>query len=677
RLLHGLPSIFVGTPLMPVYLRLMGSKVGKDCFIGTANIQIFDLVSIGDKTSIGQDTQLLGYTIEDGYLVLGKVEVGSECYVGTHSVLCPGTKMEDGSMLLEQSMISDGVTIPSGETWSGAPAAISEPDKDILAMKASFKEASFKKQLGFGIAHLIAVDLLGLLVGFISLTATLPISIGMLIGIYMLYMNYDLWTVVLAVAIFLPATAPLSVIIAGAEIVAAKKITLRKTKPGVYGIYTGFYIRKWIVDSLMQMSLSVLHTLYATLYVVPFLRALGVTIGKRAEVSTVTHISPDLLYIGDESFFADASMAGTSKIYMNRIMLAEVRIGKRTFIGNSALVPINTTIEDGCLIGVLSIPPKGEVTASGTSWLGTPAMYLHKRDINKDFSETQTYSPTKLLYAKRLTIEFFRVILPSNILYFLSILSLVSLYYMITSLPFWEAVLVSPFIVFAFGIAAALIVALVKYTLIGTYKPKARPLWSTFVWKTELVTGLYETINAPLVSLLRGTPFIAPFLRLLGCKIGKRVFIDSTFFSEFDLVEIEDEAAINFNATMQTHLFEDRVMKMSYLKIGKRCTVGSGSVVLYDTVMEEDSKLGSLSLLMKGETLPSWTSWEGSPAKLNDEVLAPCNIVVGEGPKLISPLTKGETLPAWTAWAENPVGLLTIHSMQTQSIDIDLSVEDE
>jgi carbonic anhydrase/acetyltransferase-like protein (isoleucine patch superfamily) len=213
----------------------------------------------------------------------------------------------------------------------------------------------------------------------------------------------------------------------------------------------------------------------------------------------------------------------------------------------------------------------------------------------------------------------------------------------------------------------------------GTYKPIARPLWSTFVWKTELVTGLYETINAPLISLLRGTPFAAPFLRLLGCKIGKRVFIDTTFFSEFDLVDIEDEAAINLNATMQTHLFEDRVMKMSYLKIGRRCTVGSGSIVLYDTFMEENSKLGSLSLLMKGEILPSWTSWKGNPAKLDGGAVALDDAVIEENSRLSSPisLNKGETLPSWNSWGDNPVGLLTIHSMQTQPIDIDLSVEDE
>jgi hypothetical protein len=43
--------------------------------------------------------------------------------------------------------------------------------------------------------------------------------------------------------------------------------------------------------------------------------------------------------------------------------------------------------------------------------------------------------------------------------------------------------------------------------------------------------------------------------------------------------------------------------------------VGAGSLVLYDTVLEEGAALGDLSLLMKGETLPAWSRWEGIPAQ--------------------------------------------------------------
>ena len=46
----------------------------------------------------------------------------------------------------------------------------------------------------------------------------------------------------------------------------------------------------------------------------------------------------------------------------------------------------------------------------------------------------------------------------------------------------------------------------------------------------------------------------------------------------------------------------------------KAATIGSMSLVLYDTEMGDGSSLGQLSLLMKGESLPPGTRWEGIPA---------------------------------------------------------------
>jgi acetyltransferase-like isoleucine patch superfamily enzyme len=125
-----------------------------------------------------------------------------------------------------------------------------------------------------------------------------------------------------------------------------------------------------------------------------------------------------------------------------------------------------------------------------------------------------------------------------------------------------------------------------------------------------------ENIADPLLTnYFLGTPFLAWYWRCLGAKIGSRVFIDSGDTTEFDLVHIDDRAALNNGCRLQTHLFEDRVMKMSQVRIGKNCVVGHSSIVLYDTQMEPGSQLHSLSLLMKGETLPAGTHWQGSPAQ--------------------------------------------------------------
>ncbi|MED3324551.1 hypothetical protein P4377_24255 [Bacillus thuringiensis] len=172
-------------------------------------------------------------------------------------------------------------------------------------------------------------------------------------------------------------------------------------------------------------------------------------------------------------------------------------------------------------------------------------------------------------------------------------------------------ILLWPLLFILSSLLAIRIVVLIKKLLIGRYKPTVKPLWSTFVWKSELVTALYENVTVPyLLNLFLGTPFARYILGWFGTKMGNRVFLDSTHISEFDLVHVGDRVAINLNSTLQTHLFEDRVMKMSNLIISDNC-----SIILYDTVMQPGASLGNLSLMMKGESLPADTQWEGSPAQ--------------------------------------------------------------
>ncbi len=161
-----------------------------------------------------------------------------------------------------------------------------------------------------------------------------------------------------------------------------------------------------------------------------------------------------------------------------------------------------------------------------------------------------------------------------------------------------------------------IVAAMIKRLLIGAYKPRLAPLWSPYVWANEIVNGLYESTAATAMTPLMGTPFMAPCLRLMGCKVGRWVFLETTLFSEFDLVEIGDHAALNMGVTVQTHLFEDRVMKADRLKISEHCSIGNMSVVLYGTEMQKGSSLGPLSLLMKGETLPPASHWHGIPTEL-------------------------------------------------------------
>jgi len=108
-------------------------------------------------------------------------------------------------------------------------------------------------------------------------------------------------------------------------------------------------------------------------------------------------------------------------------------------------------------------------------------------------------------------------------------------------------------------------------------------------------------------------------LRLFGCKFGKGVFMDTTDITEFDCVTVGDFSAINNVAALQTHLYEDRVMKVGRVRLGRGVTIGGGATVLYDTYVGDFARIGQLSIIMKGEEIPANSSWHGAPAQTAPE----------------------------------------------------------
>ena len=595
----------VGTPLLPIYLRLMGARIGRGCTLDSALIGAWDLIEIGDDTSIGADTQLLGYRVENGQLHFGRVTVGSYCFIGNHSALGLHTRMGDHARLDDQSLLPDGQHIAEGESRRGSPAL---PGPVTLSAERIGPERSRRPVL-YGILHLGLVQVLSLL----SLLPLLPLLSAL--WALMLWMQSAPLS---AVGLWLLLSGPGGVLVACAYIIVLKKIVLSRLKPGIYPVHSPLYLRKWLSDGIMRSSRATLLPLYTTMFLPPFLRLLGTKIGPRAELSSIWYFAPELTEIAAESFFADGSIVGGKRLFRGRFEVGKNRIGRRSFVGNSAILPTGTGLGDRCLLGVNSIPPvtpgaEGTSTPDGTEWLGSPAFSLPRRPVVGNFDESLTFQPTPKLYAQRAVIDSLRILIPSYIGLFSSVAGLLAMNAAYVRYGLVGMLLASPLITLSLALLATLIVVALKWLVMGTFKPIIKPLWSPYVWLNEMVNGAYESVMAPAIAPFLGTPFIAFFLRLLGCRIGKACYIETTLFSEFDLVQIGDYAALNMGAVIQNHLFEDRVMKSSYLKIGDECAVGNMAVVLYDSEMGPRSSLGPLSLLMKGESLAQGTHWHGIP----------------------------------------------------------------
>ncbi len=163
------------------------------------------------------------------------------------------------------------------------------------------------------------------------------------------------------------------------------------------------------------------------------------------------------------------------------------------------------------------------------------------------------------------------------------------------------------------------VVIVVKWLTMGRYEPTVQPMWSWWAMRTEAVAVMYWGLAGKvLLDHLRGTPFLPWVLRLIGAKFGEGVYMDMTDIIEFDCVTVSDFVSINALSALQTHLYEDRVMKVGRVRIGDGVTIGAGSTVLYDTHVGDYARLGPLTLVMKGESIPPHSEWAGAPAEPKD-----------------------------------------------------------
>jgi len=616
-----------GMPWLNVYFRLMGAKIGNHVHLATDEFVAFDLLSIGDETSIEHDAVLSTATVEDGWLILGRIDIGARCHVGSRAWLGNGSRMGDESELDDGAMLPPGSVIGKGERWYGSPARrvasdpadslYEEPSQLYDWPKRPAPQTNSPVVLNTGFAMGIVV---------LSLFPTIAVLPGAFFLGYIdthfcdFTVGYrDLWKVILA----LPFATALHVIVQTTMIAATKWLLIGRLREGVRSMHSLWYVRKWLVDALMHLSLDQLFPMYSTLYLIPWLRMLGAKLGKNVEVSTVEGWNPDLVQLDDGVFVADAVCLGPSVVRRGWSLVRHVSVGKNSFLGNSAMIPGGMILAEKTLIGVLSKSPNDPADAAriDSSWRGIPAMFLPHRDINTEFDSTTTYSPSLRLSLLRAAIEFGRVILAESLM----VLTVFMAFQFASDILHHGAVsdvaflLIFPLLIGCAGLASMAITVAFKWLIIGRYRAQERPLWSTFVWRSEFVNCLHEHLAMPMFgAFILGTPALPFYFRLLGAKIGRRCLMDSANLTEFDLVVLGDESALNNNCDPQTHLFEDRVMKMSHVKIGEGCSLGSRSVVLYDAELSDHTTVLGNSLIMKGEHLPPHSRWLGSPAQRTD-----------------------------------------------------------
>ena len=614
-----LPDVYLlsGTPWMPIYLQALGARIGRNVMIETITVGVPELLTVEDGVSIGTFVNLENARVEGGMLVIGPVHLQRDSTVDSYSVLENDTRLGERARLGGQSALAAGRQIPAGETWVGAPARPVHQPEEKLPPRAPL-------WFGWRWAQMLLFAGSAMLVSVLFFLPAFPAF--MLID----WVDGQTWDIfdsklhpMFAFGLFFLLAIPASGLFVFITMVltGALRWLLPRQVAGISSVHSFAFWRRKFTSLILDQSLHVLHGVYASVFAPIWLRFLGVEVGRNAEVSTAEGMVPELLTLGDDSFIADGAMLGDEEQRGGWMILKPTKIGSRSFIGNGAYVPSGATVPDDVLIGVQTLTPENNRLKPGQTWIGSPAMLLAARECLTGFSESLTFRPSWRRRLARGLIEGLRLVLPLALVIAAGYLIVVMVMPLAEEHGWGTQVTIALAIAGClYGLASFLLVVVLKWILVGRYRPCARAMWTPFVWISEAVTNLYESLAVPnLLDFLRGTPMLPWALRLLGAKIGQGVYLNTTDLTEFDCVHIGDEAELNAWCGPQTHLFEDRVMKIGMVEIGARAAIGPRTTILYDTHVGEGVILGPLTLVAKGERLPPATRWEGSPVAPIDE----------------------------------------------------------
>jgi non-ribosomal peptide synthetase-like protein len=144
-------------------------------------------------------------------------------------------------------------------------------------------------------------------------------------------------------------------------------------------------------------------------------------------------------------------------------------------------------------------------------------------------------------------------------------------------------------------------------------KPRYCSIYVREFWAVERFFKL--TAKAGVHRLCVGTPFQSLLHRLVGVRLGKRLFDDGVSMAEKNIVTIGDHVTLNVGSVLLCHSQEDYAFKCDSITVGSGCTVGVAGFVHYGVTMGDGSTVAADSFLMKGEEVPAGAHWGGNPAR--------------------------------------------------------------
>ena len=608
--------VAAGSPLLPLYLRLLGARIGPGVVMLARTVPACpDLLTVGANTVLRKDSILSCYRAEPGVIRTGRVTIGSRVVVGEASVVDIGTVIGDDARLAHASSLHTGQVVPAGQTWWGTPARPGggDPGAAVSAPVGRARRAGYAAgqlgwlllvwlPLGTGVIEAVLEQIPAVATALASGTAAL--------------VSGRIWldALVATTALLLGGMV---VGLFGAAVVA-RVLSAGLTEGRPYPLYGLRYTLQRTVLRITNIRFFT-YLFGDSSYIVDYLRIIGHDLRRTPQTGTnfgtaVKQETPYASSIGTGTMVADGLSIVNVDYSDTAFVVNRTRIGSNSFLGNRIVYTAGSRVGDDCLIATKTLVPTDGPVRTGVGLLGSPpfeiprtvardAMFGHLNtglDLHDRLRAKNRYNRRSIALA--LAVRWgalFGIILLSSVV----------------------AALVAPFGPVALGVqllvsllfTMAYTITVERLTVAGRrrLRPRFCSVYDPYFWWHE---RYWKLVLQGWDRMLAGTPFKNLVTRALGVRIGRRVFDDGCAMTDRTLVRIGDDVVLNAGSVLQCHSQEDGTFKSDFITVGTGACLDVGAFVHYGAVVGDAARIGCDSFLMKGEDVPAGAGRATRPA---------------------------------------------------------------
>ena len=614
-----LGAMYRSAPLMAFALRQLGAKVGKNlqCAHDAYLMGPLDLLSIGDDVAIQTGAYIQTARLSGQYVLVGPIRFENGCKIGMRAAVVDNVTVGEGTWVTPFTAILRDTG--SHEMWEGSPGRIAGHYTELRRTEevCRYTQPVWLLETLNILMQVVTFCCLNVLPGSVILWLArmlIPAGEAQLADTYFtvtplpeiifhltVYAFISGWIMIVVTSLlgslFVRFTAMGSGLYPSRSLKAALQLYRINRMNGIQGSWT------WTITGQYLRALAGLRF--------PRLGA--------SECDIMFNLVPDQASADSQVFWSNGSFTNMLDCGAKHFTLRQLDMPRNFFSGNNCvaehgqfpanfLIGVSTPASDIAFRRQMRSRPAAPVTVAGNP----PVKFASN-------PEGSTQMPSFGLFFTRVFLnDFFSIgIRPITEGLLFIILFVCTQRWAIPVIP---------------GALAALVVTettlivlsvVLKKMLIGDKWgiDDQTPFWS---WKHFAYFFAQDCFFAwcrgPL-AFSAGTVLSNSILRWMGCQIGRRTIVTQPMqCSDWNAVSFGDDCTVD--GFLQFHTFENMMLKVKRAHIHDGSAVGFGVTVMSGAVIEKNTTLLPLSLVLKEVNLLPGT-YEGSPAEPAETQLLP------------------------------------------------------